>query len=635
MDSGRTSDMVHAEDALKASHRFLQIANKHAKMRPLLDDFVSEIQGMTKCEAVGIRILQESGLIPYEAHIGFESRFYEIENPLCIQSDDCMCAHVINGTANPEISFYSKGSFILNNTTQFVASLPDNERKQIRSACSAYGYESLALVPIRIGDRVLGLIHIADRLPDQVPEKIIGLLEDIALQLGAAIQRINAEEELREAYGKLEERVEERTLELTRTNRQMRREIEERKKTESALKLNESRLEALHQLSQMGTSSLQEICDFAVEEGVRLTQSEYGYLFFMNPDETVLTVHAWSPGAMAICSVPGQPEVYCVKDTGLWGEAVRQRKPIIANNYAKNPMRRGIPEGHVPIRSHMNIPVFDGDRIVAVAGVANKKTDYVKNDVRQLQLLMKGMWRHIQRKKAREALQKSEENLRFLSGQLLVAQEKERKRIANELHDELGQALLTLKLQLRAMFNQLGDDQPGLRSEFDYVFRHINSVTENVRRLSKDLSPSVLEDLGLVVALNGLVKKFGKLHYIDITCDLNELDGWFDREKELIIYRIIQEALTNVAKHARSRRVQISAKCRGDRLTLAIEDKGVGFDVEQVMARKADERGLGLAAMDERVRMLGGHLGVLSSESEGTRIAVNIPVVSDMCKGEG
>lgn len=619
-----------SEDALKASHRFLVIANKHYQMRPLLDEFVSEIKAITGCDATGIRILDKHGNIPYQSYVGFSRKFFERENPLCTSSHDCMCVNVIQGTTDPKTSFYSNGSFFLNNTTAYLKSLSPDERLKTRGVCNAYGYESLALIPIRMDRRILGLIHVADSRPDKVPPRLVKSLEGIAMQLGAAIQRIKAEEKLRNAYGKLEERVKKRTHELTQINKQLRLEIEDRKKTEAALKLNESRLAALYQLSQMEKSSLQEICDFAVEQGVQLTQSEYGYLFFMNEDETVLTVHAWSSEAMTICAVPGLPKVYMVKDTGLWGEAVRQRRPVITNAYASSEYRRGLPVGHVSIRRHMNIPVFEGNRIVAVAGVANKITDYVNTDVRQLDLLMRGMWRHIQRKQAQEVLLASEEKLRFLTTQLLTAQEKERKRIAIELHDELGQALLTLKLQLRALQRQLRDDQDSLKGEFEYLFKHINIVTDNVRRLSKELSPSILEDLGLVAALTWLVKEIGKHHYIDITCDIDLLQGLFDSEKELLLFRIFQEALTNVAKHARTRFASVSAECNTDedRLKIVIADKGKGFDVEQATAMDVKERGLGLSAMYERVRILGGTIDIRSEADEGTQIIINVPIPS-------
>jgi sigma-B regulation protein RsbU (phosphoserine phosphatase) len=175
--------------------------------------------------------------------------------------------------------------------------------------------------------------------------------------------------------------------------------------TEEALRLDESRLEAVWQLSQMTKATLKEITDFALEEGVRLTKSKIGYLAFMNEDETVLTMQAWSKTAMQECAIIEKPLVYPLETTGLWGEAVRQRRPIITNDYAApNPCKKGYPEGHVEIRRHLNIPVFDGDHIVAVAGVGNKDEDYDDSDVRQLTLLMNGMWWQIKRQRAEEAL---------------------------------------------------------------------------------------------------------------------------------------------------------------------------------------------------------------------------------------
>jgi sigma-B regulation protein RsbU (phosphoserine phosphatase) len=174
---------------------------------------------------------------------------------------------------------------------------------------------------------------------------------------------------------------------------------------EAALRLDESRLEAVWQLSQMTKATLKEITDFALEEGVRLTESKIGYLAFMNEDETVLTMQAWSKTAMEKCAIIDKPIIYPLETTGLWGEAVRQRRPIITNDYAApNPHKKGYPEGHVEIRRHLNIPVFDGERIVAVAGVGNKDDEYDESDVRQLTLLMNGMWWQIKRQRAEEEL---------------------------------------------------------------------------------------------------------------------------------------------------------------------------------------------------------------------------------------
>lgn len=203
--------------------------------------------------------------------------------------------------------------------------------------------------------------------------------------------------------------------EIKQRIKKLEQEAEKIKQTKKALRLNESRLEALLQLNQMTEAPLQEITDFALEEAIKLTQSNIGYLAFMNEDETVLTMHSWSKNAMKQCVMKDKPNIYPIETTGLWGEVVRQRKPIITNDYpAPNPLKKGYPEGHVNVIRHMNIPVFDGDRIVAVAGVGNKKEEYNESDIRQLALLMQGMWRLIEHKWTSWELKESEAKFRKL-----------------------------------------------------------------------------------------------------------------------------------------------------------------------------------------------------------------------------
>lgn len=189
--------------------------------------------------------------------------------------------------------------------------------------------------------------------------------------------------------------------------------ITERRRAEDALRLNEARLKALLELSQMTQSSVQELAGFAMEEGVRLTGSTVGYVAFVTEDELTLAMHAWSRQAMAECEAAQKPLVYPLETTGLWGEAVRQRRAIITNDYpAPSPWKKGYPEGHIHIQRHMNVPIFDDGRIVVVAGVGNKPSDYDESDVRQLTLLMDGMWRIIRRNRADEAMRRLEEDKR-------------------------------------------------------------------------------------------------------------------------------------------------------------------------------------------------------------------------------
>lgn len=190
------------------------------------------------------------------------------------------------------------------------------------------------------------------------------------------------------------------------------RDVTDQRRAQDALRLDESRLETLLRLNQMTGASLKEITDFALEKAVQLTSSTIGYLAFLNEDETVLTMHSWSRSAMEQCAISDKPIIYPMETTGLWGEAVRQRMPIITNDYAApNPLKKGYPPGHVPVLRHMNVPVFDGARIVVVSGVGNKADPYDESDVRQLTLLMQGMWRLIQQQRADEALRRAHDDL--------------------------------------------------------------------------------------------------------------------------------------------------------------------------------------------------------------------------------
>ena len=233
-----------------------------------------------------------------------------------------------------------------------------------------------------------------------------------------SMRRQRVERELVVHRDMLEVRIAERTAELVEANEQARTIIERGRRNEEALALNVQRMEALRKFSQMSGAPLQEITDFALEQAVLLTQSRIGYLAFLNADESVLTMHAWSKTAMAECAIQDKPIVYPVVNTGLWGEAVRRRKAVITNDYsAANPMKKGIPQGHVSLKRHMNVPVFDGSRIVIVAGVGNKDGEYDEGDVRQLTLLMEGMWGMLERRRTEEALRESEDRYRgLLSG---------------------------------------------------------------------------------------------------------------------------------------------------------------------------------------------------------------------------
>jgi PAS domain S-box-containing protein len=191
------------------------------------------------------------------------------------------------------------------------------------------------------------------------------------------------------------------------------RDVREQKQAREQLRLNAERTEAMLKLNRMTNASLSQFTDFALEEAVRLTKSKIGYLAFVNEEQTVLTMHSWSRSAMAECAMSDKPRHYPVESTGLWGEAVRQRKPVITNDYsAPNPLKKGCPEGHVHLRRHMNVPVIINSKIVLVAGVGNKEEDYTEADVGQTTLLMEGMWHLVEQRAFAHELANSEQRFR-------------------------------------------------------------------------------------------------------------------------------------------------------------------------------------------------------------------------------
>lgn len=217
----------------------------------------------------------------------------------------------------------------------------------------------------------------------------------------------------------------------------------------------------------------------------------------------------------------------------------------------------------------------------------------------------------------------AEAQLRLLTSQLLTAQEQERRRLSRELHDELGQSLLVLKMQIRALERRLQD--PLSQGDCDRSLHYIDEIIDNVRRLSRDLSPAILDDLGLSAALRHLLDEFRRHYELPhIHAEAEMVDDLLSREAQINLYRVLQESLTNIAKHARASRVVIRLKRQDDHIVGSVEDDGQGFDLAALRLEADPLRGLGLTAMEERLRILGGAFQVHSQPGAGTRISFSL-----------
>ena len=228
----------------------------------------------------------------------------------------------------------------------------------------------------------------------------------------------------------------------------------------------------------------------------------------------------------------------------------------------------------------------------------------------------------------------SREQLRELAAYLQNVREEERTRIARELHDELGQMLTGIKLDARWLASGLSGEQPIIVNKIASMSKLIDETLDAVRRVAADLRPVMLDDLGLVAAVEWLTEEFGKRtglftkleldvgHGCGSGCSCEKENCKLDTEVVTTAFRIVQECLTNVARHAQALHVLVLLKCRDDELMLRISDDGKGMDT----TKERKPNSYGTMGMRERVHNLGGTLNFSSVKGEGTSVEVVIPI---------
>lgn len=226
------------------------------------------------------------------------------------------------------------------------------------------------------------------------------------------------------------------------------------------------------------------------------------------------------------------------------------------------------------------------------------------------------------RKRTEEALKTSEAAVRDLVGKLIVAQEDERRRVARELHDGLNQELAALSVELGMFRSELPPEHAKLNERLAGLQSFASRLIDDARSLSRELHPSVLEHLGLEAALSSHCAEFRKQTGIQLDLSVTDLPDKIDREVSLCLYRVVQEALRNAARHGGASEIVVKLAGNDGGLALQVVDDGSGFDV----ARASRNGSLGLVSMEERVRFVGGELEVSSELSVGTRVSVRIPL---------
>ena len=226
-----------------------------------------------------------------------------------------------------------------------------------------------------------------------------------------------------------------------------------------------------------------------------------------------------------------------------------------------------------------------------------------------------------ERHRVEERLRRSEDQLRALSGHLRAAQEEERARIAREVHDELGQSLTALKIDLTWLSQRLAGERVELQTKIQTMTHLIDETVQAVRRIATELRPGVLDHLGLVAALEWQVREFQERTGLVCALKKSPDDLVLDTARATTVFRICQEALTNVARHAQATKVEISLKITGRKLVLEVRDNGRGIPEHAV----ADPRSVGLMGMRERILPWGGNIRIQGVEGKGTVVTVHLP----------
>jgi signal transduction histidine kinase len=224
----------------------------------------------------------------------------------------------------------------------------------------------------------------------------------------------------------------------------------------------------------------------------------------------------------------------------------------------------------------------------------------------------------LERRHAENELGDTKAQLKDVSFKLLLAEETERKRIAQEIHDGIGQHWSTVKLRLEMILKQLGKE---IATPLEDILPVIQLAMEETRRIQMNLRPALLDDLGILATITWVVREFKKANpEIQLTTQINIQENQIPDVVKTVIYRVLQEALNNIIKHSNAKVINLGLEKKEGKIEFFIQDGGLGFDLDSTLSQKGADRGLGLAGMKERIQLSGGSFVLESAKGAGTTI---------------
>jgi PAS domain S-box-containing protein len=399
----------------------------------------------------------------------------------------------------------------------------------------------------------------------------------------------HAEAELRRLNDELEGRVAQRTAELLLSNQRLLREVEEHRRTEEALRESREQYRLVVETMNEGLA-VQDANGVITYVNARLSEA-----LGCTPHDMV--------GRHALDYVaPDQ--------AGIWREQMQRRRQGEDAPYEIVFIRR---DGNRIFARVSPRPIFEADgAFVGSFAIISDISERVRMEAE---------------------LRASESELRILSAQLLTAQEQERKRIASELHDGIGQALSAVKFSVENALRMLPANAAGRGMEtLEGIVPKVREIIEEVRRISMDLRPSTLDDLGILATIGWFCREFQSVyHDIRIEKHIAIQEADIPPTLKTAMFRILQEAMNNLAKHGKADMAQIVLERTENAIELRIEDNGQGFDPDEVMLRGASRRGAGLVSMRERAEFSGGLFHLHTARNAGTQIGVSWPCRGGTC----
>jgi two-component system, NarL family, sensor histidine kinase DevS len=299
---------------------------------------------------------------------------------------------------------------------------------------------------------------------------------------------------------------------------------------------------------------------------------------------------------------------------GILGVLITDPKPLRLTNVGEDPRSYGFPEHHPPMRSFLGVPILIGGEAFGNLYLTEKEGgDF--DEIDEESVIVLADWAAIAIANARSVAQ---DRLR----RTMEASERERKYWARELHDETLQGLAALRVVLGSAF-RMGTPE-AMSQAINQATDELGEEIDKLRALITELRPAALDELGLMPAIEALTERSAATAGLDVKAEfaLPQARGHerLDPQLESTIYRLVQEALTNVVKHARAERVDLQVSTNGDAVTVTVRDDGIGFDPA------TSSEGFGLVGMRERLELIGGRLEISSAPGRGTELRAELPV---------